>query len=322
MEPQPQKVALEPDTSAPVMEADAKLDEVMLAMDVVDTLRHERMLITRDINTEMRRESLVDRLRDIYRGQGIEVPDDILMDGVKALEEERFRYQPPPDTFGTKLARIYVNRKRWLPGVFAAALGALLLAGGGLMFQQQQAASEARIERVLGELPADFESAYQAALATDPVPEALSRIESLYASGLAEIEASDVGDAEAQLEDLRELTTQLDLSYDLEIINRSGEYSGVQWDNLPYIIVQAVGSDGAPISIPVTSTVTGRTAEVSTFGVQVSADSFDEVLSDYSDNEVVDAADFGTKERGELEADYVFDVRSGRIVDSGKWSVR
>ena len=309
------------------MEADAKLgpnglDDVMLAMDVVDTLRHERMLITRDINSEVRRESLVDRLRDIYRGQGIEVPDDILMDGVKALEEERFRYRPPPDTLGTKIARVYVNRGRWLPGVIAAIMGALLLAGGGLVFQQQQVASEARIERVLGELPADFESAYQAALATDPVPEALSRVEALYASGLSFVEAGELPQAEAQLENLQDLTAQLDLAYDLEIINRAGEYSGVQWDNLPYIVVQAVGPNGAPVSIPVTSTVTGRTADVSTFGVQVSADSFDEVLSDYSDNEVVDAAEFGSKERGELDAEYAFDVRSGRIVDSAKWSVR
>ena len=130
-DPRPQK--LEPDTSVPLpfkeLEAeDAALDDVMLAMDVVDTLRHERMLIVRDINTEVRRETLVDRLRDIYKGQGITVPDDILMDGVKALEEERFRYQPPKPGFGLTLANAYINRAQWLPKVYFV-LGLLGAAG-------------------------------------------------------------------------------------------------------------------------------------------------------------------------------------------------
>ena len=72
-----------------------KLDDIMLAMDVVDTLRHEREMIASDMNAGERREDLINRLRGIYNAQGISVPDDVLMDGVMALEEERFAYHPP-----------------------------------------------------------------------------------------------------------------------------------------------------------------------------------------------------------------------------------
>ena len=48
-----------------------KLDDVMLAMDVVDTLRHEHIMLERDLSQEDRRETLITRLRDIYKAQGL-----------------------------------------------------------------------------------------------------------------------------------------------------------------------------------------------------------------------------------------------------------
>ena len=54
------------------------LDEVMLAMDVVDTLRHQENLVSRELSEQDRDAQLLQRLREIYRGQGIEVPDRIL----------------------------------------------------------------------------------------------------------------------------------------------------------------------------------------------------------------------------------------------------
>nr|MDJ0956301.1 DUF6384 family protein [Arenicellales bacterium] len=54
------------------------LDDVMLAMDVVDTLRHQQLLVERELNTEDRDKKMMDRLREIYASQGIEVPDHVL----------------------------------------------------------------------------------------------------------------------------------------------------------------------------------------------------------------------------------------------------
>ena len=44
----------------------APLDEVMLAMDVVDTLRHRQDLATRELAGVTREQQLIDKLRDIY----------------------------------------------------------------------------------------------------------------------------------------------------------------------------------------------------------------------------------------------------------------
>jgi TolA-binding protein len=87
--------------------------EVMLAMDVVDTLRHERSLVERELQSEDREGELIAKLRKIYADQGLEVSDEIIAQGVRAMREERFTYQPPKAGLKTTLARIYVNRGRW-----------------------------------------------------------------------------------------------------------------------------------------------------------------------------------------------------------------
>ena len=80
------------------------LDDVMIAMDVVDTLRHREDLVRRELNEEGRESELIARLRQIYRDQGIEVPDHVLAEGVKALKESRFVYTPPPPSWKRTLA--------------------------------------------------------------------------------------------------------------------------------------------------------------------------------------------------------------------------
>jgi hypothetical protein len=87
--------------------------EVMLAMDVVDTLRHERSLVERELQSEDREGELIAKLRKIYADQGLEVSDEVIAQGVRAMREERFAYQPPKAGLKTTLARIYVNRGRW-----------------------------------------------------------------------------------------------------------------------------------------------------------------------------------------------------------------
>ena len=102
-----------------------ELDEVMLAMDVVDTLRHQRSLVERELESEDRERELIDKLRKIYADQGLEVSDEVVVQGVRALREERFAYRPPKKGLKTSLARLYVNRGRWAKG---AAIGLVALA--------------------------------------------------------------------------------------------------------------------------------------------------------------------------------------------------
>jgi hypothetical protein len=101
-----------------------KLDDIMIAMDVVDTLRHREDLVRRELNEEGRETELIARLRKIYHDQGIEVPDHVLADGVKALKESRFTYTPPPAGLKRSLLTLWTKRASYgkRTGIAAAAL--------------------------------------------------------------------------------------------------------------------------------------------------------------------------------------------------------
>ena len=116
-----------------------KLDDVMIAMDVVDTLRHREDLVRRELNEEGRESELIARLRQIYHDQGIEVPDHVLAEGVKALKDSRFVYTPPPASWKRTLFTLWAKRETHgkrlgmalavLIAVFARLLRAGLAAG-------------------------------------------------------------------------------------------------------------------------------------------------------------------------------------------------
>src|SRR5262245_42129621 len=131
-----------------VVKEQAPLDELMLAMDVVDTLRHKELVLSREVEAEDRQADLLNRLREIYTSQGIVVTDEILAQGVKALHEERFVYHAPPATFGRTLAVAYVTRGRW--GKWVGGIAGVL-AVAALVFQLTVRGPE---QRALTELPA------------------------------------------------------------------------------------------------------------------------------------------------------------------------
>ena len=108
-----------------------ELNEVMLAMDVVDTLRHQQSVVDRELGVEDHDRALIEKVRNIYAGQGLTVSDDVIAEGVKALREERFTYSPPQNSFQLTLARLYVNRGRWSKRG-ALAIAALLAIVPGL----------------------------------------------------------------------------------------------------------------------------------------------------------------------------------------------
>ncbi|MCA8941037.1 MAG: hypothetical protein KDB80_00640, partial [Planctomycetes bacterium] len=107
------------------------LSEVMLAMDVVDMLRHERALVEQELREDERRVAFIARVREIYESQGIEVSDEVVAEGVDALLEDRFRYEPPKRTFAVRLAEVYVERVLWAK---RAAIAVVLLVVVGLAY--------------------------------------------------------------------------------------------------------------------------------------------------------------------------------------------
>src|SRR5262245_24737659 len=103
-----------PESETAVQPAEKRpLDDLMLAMDVVDTLRHRAALVERELGADTSDQQLIEKLRSIYASQGIDVPDHVLTEGVEALRENRFAYVPPKPGLTLTLARIYVDRGRW-----------------------------------------------------------------------------------------------------------------------------------------------------------------------------------------------------------------
>ncbi len=108
----------------------SKWDEVMLAMDVVDTLRHREAALDQILNEQADQQALIEKVKRIYAAQGIEVSERLIVDAVAALKEERFSYRPPSPGFKRWLAHFYIDRVKWAKRTTAAAavVGAV---GGG-----------------------------------------------------------------------------------------------------------------------------------------------------------------------------------------------
>jgi hypothetical protein len=294
-----------------------KLDDVLLAMDVVDTLRHRVSVVDAELNAEKREQQLLDRLKEIYGAQGINVPEKILKDGVKALEEQRFLYRPPENTFSVKLAKLYVSRKKWLPAAmtFTGAIAALVV--GWQVFWAIPQASEWRgmpneISRLLAE---------GQALAVEPTIDA--QLAGVAAEGQRAVANNNHGAARTQVETLRDMNEKLAQEYDVRIVSRPDEDTGFwrQSNDQPnalnyYLVVEAVAPGGRVLTLPVTSIETQKTDRVNIWAQRVGKATFDKVAQEKSASGVITNDILGHKARGELEPRFDMPTPGGAIT---KW---
>jgi hypothetical protein len=294
----------------------------MLAMDVVDTLRHRQDLVTRELDAGARRKALVEKLRGIYHDQGIEVPDHILEQGVDALEESRFTYAPPPAGLWTALARLYVSRKVWGRGVLAFILVAGLGLGGYYLGYRPYVAAQreaARIELAVT-LPAQMDALYRTIYEETKVQQASNDAEELVREGKA---AASEGNREAALTAIRRLTDIRDtlrLRYTLRVVNRQGVKSGF-W-TFPevnteatnyYIVVEALDPDGNILSLPILNEESGVTETVKLWGLRVPETVYQQVAADKQDDGIIQQNRVGQKEDGFLDVDYYIPVLGGAL---------
>lgn len=302
----------------------AKLDDVMLAMDIVDTLRHRERLVAKELGSEDREAALIRRLKDIYHAQGIEVPDHILRDGVKALEEKRFVYEPPQGGFWISLAKLYVSRGKWLKPL-AAIVGVAAFAAAAWEFGYE-APREAAAERVQVELtetlPAALEAERDAALEIASADEARARIETAYQDGLAAAHGNDAPAARAAVADLTRLKADLLNDLTVRVVSRPGEFSGVYRipNDAPsarnyYLIVEAIDARGRAHALEIGSEEDQRVARVDRWGVRVPEAVFMAIAADKEDDQIIQNAVVGRKPRGALAPEYDIETAGGAILE-------
>jgi len=300
-----------------------KLDELMLAMDVVDTLRHQEGLVEKALSEDSRDATLKQRLRTLYEGQGLKVSDRILDDGLRALKESRFTYDPAPPSFGRMMALLWVGRAV-VAKVVAVALVAIVVLGGVTYWRvasTERAAEAARVEMTVM-LPETVDAA-EAALVTEALTsDARIEADRRVAAARAAITAGDAAEAKQAVAALADLRAKLAQTYELRLVSRPGERTGV-W-RVPdvntrarnyYLIVEAVAPSGDVLKLPVTSEEDGTVKTVDTWGARVPKATYDKVAADKSDDGIVEDNILGEKPRGALEPVYEMDVLSGAITN-------
>jgi hypothetical protein len=299
-----------------------KLDDLMLAMDVVDTLRHQDSFVARELDEDAREQELISRLRKIYRDQGIEVSDATIEEGVKALKESRFVYTPPRPGLRVALARLWIARGKIL-GWIASLVGALGVAFAGYFFlvERPSILKTALAQTELSEtLPKALDTAYAAVIDAAKTSAARPKADQLIADGKDALAREDVAGAKAAILGLQQLKANLQMSYQVMIVARPGESSGVF--RIPdrntlarnyYLIVEAIGRDNQPIALPVVSEEDGKTRTVTKWGLRVDQKTYNAVAADKADDGIIQKRKVGEKQRGELDVDYVVPTSGAAI---------
>ena len=305
------------ETTLPVPTAKPEtLDDIMLAMDVVDTLRHEREMVASDMNAVERREDLVKRLRGIYDAQGIAVPDDVLMDGVMALEEERFAYHPPKKGLMTSLAKVYISRRKWLPLIYTIGfiIGSVLAVNYVGFVRPAQIEAKQERQLITTVLPERLAAARDRAVSIASTPDLKNRAEDLFAAGEIAIADKDIAAAKQATAQLETLSTALSQSYQLRIVSRFNEASGVYLDSKTnanirnfYLIVEPITAEGDVLKIDIEDEEYKTRETVSKFGVRVPKAVFDTVAADKKDDQIIQNDILGAKPRGVLDPRLSFD---------------
>jgi hypothetical protein len=281
---------------------------------VVDTLRHQQVLIERELNAEDRDRKLIERLREIYASQGIDVPDHVLEEGVAALKEDRFAYTPPPENFSTRLARLYISRGKWGKPLLLG-LGAIVLVLLAYVLLIRGPA-----ERELAQLPSRLDKQHELLVREARGETARARTEALYSQGKSALASGEKDGAVAVLTQMEALRNEIEREYELRIVSRPGERSGI-W-RVPdantnarnyYIIVEAVTPEGRVLKRTVVNEENGKSYEVDKWGLRVEEPVFERVAADKQDDGIIQQNRFGIKRRGYLTPEYLLPTTGGAI---------
>jgi hypothetical protein len=295
----------------------------MLAMDVVDTLRHADRLVERELGSDERDRQLKERLREIYRSQGIEVTETILDEGVAALKEERFQYKPAGPGLGRSLALLWIDRGRygkWL--LVGLTCFTLFHAVRWLAFELPAERKQEALRQERVDLPKFMTNELTQIKAVAKEPEAVATAERLVSEGMAAMKGNDLVGARAKRAELKGLLENLQQSYVLRIVTGPNQKSGVY--RIPqanprarnyYVIVQAISPEGKVLSVPVYSEEDNKIERVSRWGIRVDESVYNRIRADKLDDGIIQNNRFGEKREGYLNPVYNFPVQGGNILE-------
>jgi len=281
------------------------LDELMVAMDAVDTLRHQERVVQKELGVENRRAKLIEKLKTIYAQQGIEVTDEILKEGVKALEEERFTFHPAKPGLKRWLAEHYVSRGRWLKPMLLS-LG--LLGAGGVGYYAVAVYPE---HAAMQQLPKTLYQLYTQITTISQDKGAQQEANLLIADAKEALAQGDIAKANAKKRALENLLHQLQSHYTIRIVQGAKKHSGI-WRIPPhnptgrnyYLIVEAVDESGNVIPVSIHNEENDAIEKVRKWGLRVDKATYEKVKRDKLDDGIIQHRIVGSKERGKRQPNY------------------
>ena len=289
----------------------ASLDEVMSAMDVVDVLRHQQDLVARELDSEGREQQLLERLRKIYKGQGLDVPDHILKDGIKALEDDRFKYSPHEDS---KLAHLYVTRGSW--GKPLSALVFIIGFAFTAYYFTQVRPEQLDRNAIPKQLVQTFNQIQS--ISTDPALTAKAfQIRESAETAFSNKNYQAARDYKQELQDTLDTLQQ---TFKIRIVSRPNESSGI-WrvaevnstNRNYYLIVEAIDKQNKVLSLPILNEENNKRETVKKWALRVDKNTFNNVANDKRDDGIIQNNIVGEKQRGLIKPNYKINT-NGRAI--------
>ena len=299
-----------------MLEKQAPLEDLMAAMDVVDTLRHQRGIAAREMGSDGRRERLLERLKELYLAQGIAVSEYILQEGVDALEQERFQYHPVKSSWRTRLARLWVSRSRWgKPVVFLSFVGALL----GSIYYVVDVYPEQQLQAAI---PKQISASLSTIKIIDKNHSLKERSDQRAAAARRAISAGDFDQAKEIQINLKNVSDRIQQEFQIRVVSYAGKPSGV-WrvsdDNKSarnyYLIVEAVDSENRILEQDILNEETNKIKRVNAWGLRVDQATFNRISADKQDDGIIQNNKVGIKKIGYLEAEFLLSTAGASITD-------
>lgn len=292
------------------------LDELMVAMDVVDTLRHAKHLTDRELDFDGRRERLLSRLRELYDAQGIDVPDHILEEGISALEEERFQYAPPPKSWRTRIARRWVKRKRWVKRLRFFAFAGTVIAVMHLF-------TEVLPNRNLkNEIPQRIDNTMKSIQSVSRDKNIVQQASSTAQAARVALKQDKLDNAKTLVSELEYISNQLTQQYIIRVISRSNQNSGV-WRTPPnnpagrnfYLVVEAIDKNNQVVELDIVNEENNQIERKKTWGLRVDEQTFYKVAADKRDDGIIQSNQVGEKPVGYLTPRYSIPTSGATITN-------
>ena len=309
---------------APVAK-DRQMDDDLLILDIANQLEFDPDISAKLLQSETARQDITEHVKAIYEAQGLQVSKELIESGMKAFESGSYKIASPKKSFSTRLARLYINRRKWLPLLLTllfifGSVAAINYVG----FVRPQQIENNRINKLLGEtLPQNLETAHAQAISIAGTDALKSKADDMRALGRDAIQERQIAKAEKISSDLAQYAADLSQVYQLRIVSRPGEYSGVFRINEDggrdirnyYLIVEAIGPDGDTVKVPISSEEDQASIRTHNWGIRVPEQVFNAVAADKADDQIIQNAIIGVKKRGFIQPEFSIETSGGYILD-------